>query len=451
MRARRRWTEEEDHILTREATLQLKRGALKQWNLIADNLPGRTNKDCRKRWAKLGNEVKKGAWSSDEDEKLQSAIAQFGFKWTQVAEIVGTRHAEQCAKRWQHSLDPSVDHSKWDNNEDQALMEGVTKHGRNWKTIRSERLPHRSTTDIKNRHTMLVRKPQSDTTSNQTREPSPKYSTTEQFFDDDFMFNDPIWDEESSRTTDMNQILPDDTFDALFPPLDLNTTTISQSILNNPLHHQRHDSGVALSSATTSASSSNGTEAILPSTTDMYCLNMNPLASGMWPADWVASPKEMPSTSPQADFSSSNTLFSTTNDALPSAYSQTSNPDDYLWPDSFPAIPPPNPLWPSTTTTITTTSPPDPMALDDTALLDEEDPGPPTPNPTRENSTEPSVQPPSLLREFVPEDGPDGGTGRQQRDAKGRTTLVLEDVEPETLKTVIDTLFQSKTKMSMTH
>ena len=91
------------------------------------------------------------------------------------------------------------------------------------------------------------------------------------------------------------------------------------------------------------------------------------------------------------------------------------------------------------------------MALDDTALLDEEDPGPPTPNPTRENSTEPSVQPPSLLREFVPEDGPDGGTGRQQRDAKGRTTLVLEDVEPETLKTVIDTLFQSKTKMSMTH
>ena len=114
MRTRRRWTEEEDQILIREATIQressrradpaccqiltaviqykaeqgsltfrdlvVETGALKQWSLIADNLPGRTNKDCRKRWAKLGNEVKRGTWSSDEDEKLQSAIAQVGFK-----------------------------------------------------------------------------------------------------------------------------------------------------------------------------------------------------------------------------------------------------------------------------------------------------------------------------------------------------------------------------------
>ena len=114
MRARRRWTEEEDQILIREATIQressrqadpaccrtltaiiqhkaeqgwltlhhlsVETGALKQWSLIADNLPGRNNKDCRKRWAKLGNEVKRGAWSSDEDGKLQSAVAQLGFK-----------------------------------------------------------------------------------------------------------------------------------------------------------------------------------------------------------------------------------------------------------------------------------------------------------------------------------------------------------------------------------
>ena len=61
--------------------LLVETGTLKQWSLIADNLPGRTNKDCRKRWAKLGNEVKRGTWSSDEDEKLQSAIAQVGFKY----------------------------------------------------------------------------------------------------------------------------------------------------------------------------------------------------------------------------------------------------------------------------------------------------------------------------------------------------------------------------------
>ena len=41
--------------------------------------------------------------------------------------------------------------------------------------------------------------------------------------------------------------------------------------------------------------------------------------------------------------------------------------------------------------------------------------------------------------------------GASMGTMKSRTTLVLQDVEPETLKTVMDTLLQSKTRMSMTH
>jgi hypothetical protein len=59
---------------------EVEKGQLKQWNLIAASLPGRTNKDCRKRWAKLGNNVIKGAWSSVEDEKLQGAVQELGCR-----------------------------------------------------------------------------------------------------------------------------------------------------------------------------------------------------------------------------------------------------------------------------------------------------------------------------------------------------------------------------------
>jgi hypothetical protein len=54
--------------------------SVKNWNEVASLLPGRTNKDCRKRWSKVRLDIKKGAWTPDEDERLQQAVAQVGFK-----------------------------------------------------------------------------------------------------------------------------------------------------------------------------------------------------------------------------------------------------------------------------------------------------------------------------------------------------------------------------------
>lgn len=59
--------------------------------------------------------------------------------------------AQECAKRWQHSLDPSLDHSEWKTQDDDRLLAAVTIYGRNWKTIKDREFPGRSTTDIKNR------------------------------------------------------------------------------------------------------------------------------------------------------------------------------------------------------------------------------------------------------------------------------------------------------------
>ena len=99
---RRWWTQEEDHTLQAEIKSQRKcepwesvrirahgpllivevggqQGA-RNWSAIAQKLPGRSNKDCRKRWTKISLSSRKGTWSSAEDHLLRKAVAKFGLQ-----------------------------------------------------------------------------------------------------------------------------------------------------------------------------------------------------------------------------------------------------------------------------------------------------------------------------------------------------------------------------------
>jgi hypothetical protein len=44
------------------------------WNEVAVLLPGRTNKECPKRWSKVQAGINKGAWTRVEDERLKKAV-----------------------------------------------------------------------------------------------------------------------------------------------------------------------------------------------------------------------------------------------------------------------------------------------------------------------------------------------------------------------------------------
>ncbi|RYP12478.1 hypothetical protein DL767_011260 [Monosporascus sp. MG133] len=166
----KRWTEAEDEILYHEARSQRQ---VKDWNRIAAKLPGRTNKDCRKRWInKVCGSLKKGAWSEDEDARLREAIRAHGQKWTVIANIVGLRSPDQCAKRWQYCLDPRLDHGRWEPAEDERLMNMVQIHGREWKFIQEREFPTRSRNELKNRYTTLSRKLDSTDKTTTTNSPS---------------------------------------------------------------------------------------------------------------------------------------------------------------------------------------------------------------------------------------------------------------------------------------
>jgi hypothetical protein len=99
-RAARKWTPEEDNLLSREVHAQCKQnshqtgshlltgtswsvivaeGKVKDWTVIANKIPGRTNKDCRKRWHNvLSGGFNKGYWTAEEDKLLTRAVQTHG-------------------------------------------------------------------------------------------------------------------------------------------------------------------------------------------------------------------------------------------------------------------------------------------------------------------------------------------------------------------------------------
>lgn len=129
-----------------------------KWHSIARHVPGRTNKDCRKRWcATMASIVSKGGWSSEEDRKLLDAVEKHGTKWSLVASLVETRNSGQCAKRWQDTLNPAIDRSAWSVEEDAKLLDAVEKMGTCWTAIVKSYFPGRTALAAKNRHSHLNR------------------------------------------------------------------------------------------------------------------------------------------------------------------------------------------------------------------------------------------------------------------------------------------------------
>ena len=126
------------------------------WRELAKSVPGRSNKDCRRRWWNiLAAGTAKGSWSEEEDARLTEAVWKYGFTWTHVAQAVVTRNADQCSSHWSQVLDPSINHCDWTPTEDAQLLHAVLTNGTNWATIAASHIPKRTTLALKNRYSTL--------------------------------------------------------------------------------------------------------------------------------------------------------------------------------------------------------------------------------------------------------------------------------------------------------
>ncbi|KAJ3127066.1 hypothetical protein HK098_006863 [Nowakowskiella sp. JEL0407] len=104
-----RWTDEEDRMLLKaykdccgeNANVDESGNLIIPWNLIAKQIPGRTQVQCIARYQEaLDPSVKKGRWSKDEDELLKAGFDKYGCCWVKIAEIVPGRTQRQCRTRW---------------------------------------------------------------------------------------------------------------------------------------------------------------------------------------------------------------------------------------------------------------------------------------------------------------------------------------------------------------
>ncbi|KAL0950729.1 hypothetical protein HGRIS_007505 [Hohenbuehelia grisea] len=150
----RPWTPEEDALLKNSVRLC---GDIDNWKKVAELVPGRTNKACRKRWLhSLSPDIKKTAWSPSEDQKLLELFRTHGSRWSAIARQIPGRTDDACSKRYRDALDPNLRRDEWTPDEDAKLWEAFHRIGGKWAQVGS--VLGRSSLGCRNRWRLLERK-----------------------------------------------------------------------------------------------------------------------------------------------------------------------------------------------------------------------------------------------------------------------------------------------------
>ena len=74
---------------------------MKNWTIIANEIDGRTAKQCRERWCNhLDPSIIKGKWTEEEDALIVQSQKKMGNKWQKISKMLLGRTETAVKSRW---------------------------------------------------------------------------------------------------------------------------------------------------------------------------------------------------------------------------------------------------------------------------------------------------------------------------------------------------------------